>query len=1243
MHLKRIYLSGFKSFADPVEFEFDPGISAVVGPNGCGKSNIVDAFRWVLGERSAKGLRGTEMLDVIFTGTRTRAALSRAEVRLLFDNQNRTLPVDASEVEIGRILLRDGTSEYQINSKRCRLKDVLAIFADTGIGADGYSVLGQGKVDSFLNSNSLERRKIFEEAAGISSFRKKRSEAEKRLERGEQELTRVTDQLSEIERRIRSLKMQAGRARRYIEDRDRFKMVSSVMSSLQVEELSEEGERVEFRLQWRNTLRELLSDLSGSLETSLDEIRTRLESVHRFLDDTRQKETKMKVSLEGIDARRRQLDEQARHASQRNEDLTRQQQELVTAEQEYLIRREEVRDRLKTTISDLRECRRDLELQNGKYSTIFAEREQLDSRILASKDRDLSLVYEETRLKNTVAALTGDLRGQDTIRDRRVAENRDFRMQQLDLEEQSRLRDDRIIELIELEHNCVLDADRVRDEVKGRLGVLDEARGTLAKLRSDNESNEGRLRFLMELEETLEGLGKGTQKLLNSKEPAARDIRGLLARLIEADPDSARMVDAVLGRVLETVVLQGRTPIESRIRALEKILDGESVSIVSIENEMDGQSREPDPPPGVETLASRIDCETICRPIVDSLLGKVLIASDLNDAILLHRRSPGFCVVIQDGTVIEPWGAVRIPGSSKGGLVSRRVEMMHLRSSMDEIHSRVAEASEQEESLEESISARHGEIQRLDQEAGRARIEADHARREKEKASEELRIVKERRILLDRDMEQALTHYEELSALRDAAHSDLEIVASDRKALNGTLKEDSRRISPLDRQLGDLDTERQRMRLVGTREQERISSDWREQRRLADEVEQRVQLRMRMTIEIEQEEQRQQGFFQQIEDLGQEEVSLLQQLEQISATRHEQDRLLDSCRQERSAVEKRQKECRVQAEKIREGREADRIRANECKVRIEVIRDRVRDEHEVSLDEAPIEQWRTTLLDGIEGDGALVDRLSKEHQQIQARMRRNTNVNLQAVEELETEETRHADISADVADLTRSSDLIRQAIETLDDQCRTRFLSTFEEVRSNFQSIFKLMFGGGVADLVLDPDEDALEAGISVRARPPGKRISSLDLLSGGERALAAISVIFALFKARPSPFCILDEVDAPLDEQNTNRFVKVLQEFALTSQFLIITHSRVTMTEAQCLYGVTMEEEGVSCRVVVKVADASRWVDEKIPQQDGSLSTGNPPGSRELYSDRGSVRNRIAVDDEERHPEAQDHGLQQA
>ncbi len=1243
MHLKRIYLSGFKSFADPVEFEFDPGISAVVGPNGCGKSNIVDAFRWVLGERSAKGLRGTEMLDVIFTGTRTRAALSRAEVRLLFDNEHRTLPVDASEVEIGRILLRDGTSEYQINSKRCRLKDVLAIFADTGIGADGYSVLGQGKVDSFLNSNSLERRKIFEEAAGISSFRKKRSEAEKRLERGEQELTRVTDQLSEIERRIRSLKMQAGRARRYIEDRDRFKMVSSVMSAQQIEELREKSERVAFRLQWRTTLREMLSDLSGSLETALDEIGTRLDGSHRVLDDTRQKETKKKVALEGIDARRGQLEEQARQASQRNEERARQQQEMIRLEEEYRVSREKVRDRLRSSISELRECRLDLKLKIGKHSIIFAEREQLDSKILASKDRDLRLVFEETRLKNTLAALTGDLRGQDTIRDRRVAERRDFRMQQLDLEEQSRLRDDHIIELIELERSCLHDADRVREEVKNRLGVLDEARGNLAKLRSESESSEGRLRFLMELEETLEGLGKGTQKLLNSKQPAARDIRGLLARLIEADPDSARMIDAVLGRVLETVVLQGRTPIESRIRALETILDGESVSIVSIENEIEGQERQSDTPPGVETLASRIECETICRPIVDALLGNVLIATDLNDALLLHRRSPGFRVVIQDGTVIEPWGAVRIPGSSKAGLVSRGVEMVHLRSAMDEIHSQLAEASDQEETLEDSISARRGEIQRLDQEAGRARIEADHARREKEKASESLRIIKGRRELLDRDMDQALTHYEELSALRDAARSDLERVASDRKTLDTALEADSRRISPLDQQLGDLDTEQQRMRLVETREQERISSDWREQRRLADEAEQRQQLRLRMTIEIEQEEQRQQAYCQQIEDLGQEEVDLRQQLDRISAMRNEQDRLLESCRHERSAVEKRQKECRDQSEKIREGREQDLISANSCKVRIEGIQDRVRDELEVSLDEAPLDQWRATLLDGAEDDGALVEHLHKEYQQIQARMRRNANVNLQAVEELDTEETRHANISAEVADLTRSSDLIRQAIVALDDQCRTRFLKTFEEVRSNFQKIFRLMFGGGVADLELDPDADALEAGITVRARPPGKRISSLELLSGGERALAAISVIFALFKSRPSPFCILDEVDAPLDEQNTHRFVKVLQEFALTSQFLIITHSRVTMTEAQRLYGVTMEEEGVSCRVVVKVADADRWVDEKIPLQDRSLSTENPPGSRELYSDRGSVRNRIAAEGEERHPEAQDHGMQQA
>ena len=1239
MYLKRIFLSGFKSFADPIEFEFDEGTSGVVGPNGCGKSNVVDAFRWVLGERSAKGLRGAEMLDVIFKGTRNRPALSRAEVRLLFANDDRVLPVDASEVEIGRILLRDGTSEYQVNRKRCRLKDVLAIFADTGVGSDGYSVIGQGKVDAFLNSNSKERRRIFEEAAGISSFRKRRSEAESRLARGERELTRVTDQLSEIERRIRSLKMQAGKARKYIEDRDRVRMVSTVIAAHEVDELSEEEARVSFRLQWRNTLREMLADLAGSIEVEIDEIGARLEAAHRKLDITSRRETERRVAIEGIDARRGQLDDQKNQASQRNESREQEIQRLLEVEREYQERRVEVRERLRNTIVLLRKCRIDLADQEALQGRLLEERDRLDSGIRTHKDRDLELVFEETRLKNTVVGLAGDLRAQDTIRERRLLEESEFSHQLVELGEATGRHDAHIIETLELERSANSAADRLREEVEKREAVLDKARGHLAALRSDNESREGRLRFLAELEDNLEGLGKGTRKLLNSTAPAARDIRGLLARLIEADADSARMVDAVLGRVLETVVLQGRTPLDNRIRALTDILDGESISIVSMENLLENREK-PILPAGATTLAARVQCESICRPIVDALLGEVLVETDLDSALELHRKAPGYCIVTHDGTVIESWGAVRIPASTKVGLVSRRVEMNRLRDSMEEIRSRLEEVTGQELALEESISARRGEIQRLEQEAGRARIEADHARREKDKALESSRRIEDRRAILRKDLQQAHDHYNEMVVLKKSAGSDLDRLSIEREELRKELAGEELRIAPLDEQLAQLDSELQGLRLTATREQERIASDWREQRRLADEVEQRRLQRERISREIVADEKRCEGYRSQVEDLGVEEKTLRQELEEIARSRVDHDRQLEVCRQEKIAAEKRRKECRTQGETIGEAREGDLLRAKECTVRIEGIRERVLEELEISLEEAPIEEWRAQLFEETEPTADDYVGLRKEYQEIQSRMRRNANVNLQAVEELESEETRHSEISVELEDLTRSRDLIREAIETLDEQCRSRFITSFEEVRANFKEIFSMMFGGGVADLELEEDEDPLEAGILVKARPPGKRISSLELLSGGERALAAISVIFALFKSRPSPFCILDEVDAPLDEQNTRRFVKVLQEFAKSSQFLVITHSRITMVEAERLYGVTMEEEGVSRRVVVKLEDANRWVEDKIPASERKvpLRTG-----RNLFNAHQSVGSQRDEEDSNRPSESHDQGIQQS
>jgi chromosome segregation protein len=328
---------------------------------------------------------------------------------------------------------------------------------------------------------------------------------------------------------------------------------------------------------------------------------------------------------------------------------------------------------------------------------------------------------------------------------------------------------------------------------------------------------------------------------------------------------------------------------------------------------------------------------------------------------------------------------------------------------------------------------------------------------------------------------------------------------------------------------------------------------------------------------------------------------------------------LNSARSTRGQFEKKVKECRVRGDQIREGRESDLLAENECKVRIEGIQEKIKEDLEMDLEEAPVEEWRALLIEEDESSEDFSNRLRSDYQSLQDRIRRNSNVNLQAVEELETEESRFEEITGKIEDLTQSRDLILEAIATLDDQCRTLFHESFEKVRGHFQEIFSLMFNGGTADLKLDDESDPLEAGIEVIAKPPGKRISSLRLLSGGERALTAISVIFALFKTRPSPFCILDEVDAPLDEQNTRRFVRVLQEFAQSSQFLVITHSRVTMAEAERLYGVTMEEQGVSRRVVVKIDDAEDWMSTNADEYKVGDRT-KSKGGKSIFDRGGSA-----------------------
>lgn len=1206
MYLKRLALAGFKTFPDPVEFDFDPGTTAIVGPNGCGKSNIVDAFKWVLGERSAKGMRGTEMLDVIFKGSRVRPALSRAEVTLTFDNEDGVLPIEASEVAITRQLLRDGSSDYMINRTRCRLKDILALFSDTGIGTSGYSVMEQGKIEAFLNTNPVERRRIFEEAAGISRFKKQRSEALLRLEKTEHELVRTGDQLNEIERRIRSLKIQAGKARRYVEDRELLRRISAVTASAEIEELQIKRQALTFRLSWKQTLRSILGALISTLEEKGEQARLVVDSARAEVDKVRGEETEIRIELEGVQQRVLSISDQISQIELRDEDRGEQLIKLSESTKEYENSRTVVREEIREEISQLRSVRRQYVDAESRRSLLQCELQELDKNLQEAKESALAKVFEETRLQNTRGSIESDHRGQRNLIERRKGEIFEFSQQILEL--QKSVTDFQQQREICLSNSAALDrrGDRLRGEVEDRTVELDETLGLLAEMRVDAERFRARRSFLEELERKQEGVGKGVRRLLATEAPIRRDFAGLLASLIEATPEVAPLVDAVLGSVLETLVIRGTTPLVDRIRILEAELSGESATVVQVDGLGDQVSVTPEIPEGATRLSSLVECEPVYRPLIDELLGSTLVTDDLVTGVKLQRAAPSFRIVTVDGTVIEPWGAVVLSGKSSEGLVSRRIEIREITENLERTEAHLDQVTAEGHALEGTIGARRVELERLQEASQRSRLEAEGIGRHIAQNDDSRCRITDRKAVVETEISQAQALISSLEEKLHVTDGALLKVLQERDQLDEQVAAFESRIGPLEEKLRELEDSSHALRLGATKSEERIASRWREQIRIDGEIEERQSRVTHLREASDRDLQRKQDLISSLEELGLRKETLEERFSTMTVRLDEAREVLEERRKEQRQLENQTRLSRKESELLRDGREEDLLGENECRVRIEGLRDRILEEFEIDLSTAPISQWKKELsVEGEEDEATTLQRLRSDLPRIQERMRRNSNVNLQAVEELDGEETRFTQVSNEVSDISRAKDLLLESIETLNHQSRERFLETFEEVRANLKEIFATMFGGGVADLILEEGVDVLEAGIDVFARPPGKRVSKLRLLSGGERALTAVSVLFALFKAKPSPFCILDEVDAPLDERNTRQFTRILKEFAKDSQFLIITHSRVTMAEAERLYGVTMEEEGVSKRVVVQIEEVDRFIPEKSDAKTDTTASG--------------------------------------
>jgi len=1180
-------MAGFKSFADKVGFEFGPGITCIVGPNGCGKSNVVDAFKWVLGEQSAKSLRGHQMQDMIFNGCASRKSSGMSAVDLVFDNADRALPLDCDQVTVSRRLYRSGESEYLLNKEPARLRDIREVFMDTGVGTDAYCVIEQGKVDVLLQSSPTERRTIFEEAAGISKYKARKREALRKLERTEQNLLRVADIIEEVERRLRSVKLAAGKARNYQAYDARLRELRSAYSLAEYHRLAREIERCQAETEaGSDAVTKLRTRIDANEADSLrlggeaDRLGAELSEVENGYLQVQSEKTAHEERVEG--SARRLLEEE--------EHLARSQDRLGTQRQ----RREE----LNSQLADLQEQADRLELQIREQSEtverLLAEDHTLSGELIRAqalledeKDGIVELLRRTAELHNEIAklethrdSLEGQ-RGRLSQRDAQItAELRDLLERKSELES----RRGEIESLIEAEMLRLEEKKHEAARVQGMQADLVRELTAAKELRSGLAS---RRQLLADLEQKMEGVGEGVRQLLAAKVESPDDaalacIEGMVADLFEAELLHAPVVEAAVGDQDQFLVVGDTEAFLAEPSRFDR-LAGRLTALCLDRLPPVINVRDFSAYPGF--VAAALDFVRFPEPLDRlgrHLLGKTIVVESLTAALAMAREdTDNHRFVTLSGQVVEPDGRISLgPPLSGAGLISRKSELRDIGQQLIEVERRINVLGDQLNRTE-TEAAHLNEVQ---QEL-RGAIHDCHTARVEANASlanvdEAVRRLTDEQPLITGEVAVIERQIAEARARSAQNHESLERIEEENRYREEQVALHQRRID---------ETVSSRSHLQERLTEARVlAGQLAEKRSATAETTLALRRELQATDAAEAEAARETG--QSKGRIAEVEETILLGREKLAAL------YLDSGRLEAEALSlrRRREMVRFETEELSAATKSTRAELQEVETRLHtaqmalqeaaVRRDelcaRVRDEIDIDL----ARQYES--YDHTERNW---DQVEAEIKELRGRIDRLGNVNLDAITELEELETRHQFLTSQRDDLLTSEGQLKQLIRQLDTESVQRFTASFNQIRSNFRELFRKLFGGGKADIVLEDPDEILECGIEILARPPGKELQSISLMSGGEKTLTAIALLMSIFQSRPAPFALLDEVDAALDEANNDRFNRILLEFVEQSQFVIITHAKRTMTVADQMYGITMQEPGVSTRVSVKFEPAER------------------------------------------------------
>ena len=1193
MYLKSIEVQGFKSFANKITFKFHNGITGIVGPNGSGKSNVADAVRWVLGEQKVKQLRGASMQDVIFSGTEMRKPLGYAYVAITLDNRDRQLSIDFEEVTVARRLYRSGESEYMINNSPCRLKDVYELFYDTGIGKEGYSIIGQGQIDKILSGKPEERRELFDEAAGIVKFKRRKAASVKKLESEQQNLLRVSDILAELEKQTGPLERQSEKARIYLKKKEELKTLDVNMFLLDNRQVNEQLVKVEEN--YRTASRDLAqtTEKYEHIKTEYEEIQqeverlgAEIEKAHAELTDT----SAIRGKLEGeIGILREQI-----HSVEGNKEHLLNRLAAVEADiaekssdksgimiqkasiDEQVAKLETARDEARERLEEVHAQMEQLntEIENAKNVIMQALNDRADTR---SRMERFDTMLEQTQIRK--AELTSRLvrvKSDEAEADQLVAE----------LEDQFEETNKKVTQLNEKQAA----AEKRLLEIKG---LLTEDNRVLQETKEKYHQEKSRLDALNNLTERYEGYG-GSVKMVMEQKKTEKGIVGVVADIIKVEKKYETAIETALGGNIQNIVTEEEDTAKRMIAFLKKHKYGRAtfLPLTSIRHPQEFKNQDVLKEAGVIGMADKlVRIDEKYRNVAKAMLGRIVVVDDVNHALAIAKKyAYGVRMVTLEGELLVPGGAI------SGGAFKNNSNLLGRRRELEELGKKVKELSEKTESLEREIQNIREERNKLRVQSETLRVTLQNAFIEQNTIRLNLEAAKEKKEETANGFGDLKTEEAQIEETFKEIETGKEEIRKKLQASEALEQEENAKIGACQKKLEELrtlesdyaakaaewDVEVEKMlqkQEFGQQNVDRIDAEIERHRKEKQEIEESMAAgaeeaerkrhnieEIRLTIEASQKaqsdaEKKLQEDTQQRELLSEKQKTFFDRREELSG--------------QMTGLDKEVYRLNAQKEKLEES--------------IETQINYMWNEYEITLsDAASLRKEELTDLAEMKRDiAALKDQIKKLG-----------DVNVNAIEDYKNIMERYTFLKGQHDDLIEAEKTLEHIITELDTAMRRQFQEKFKEIAGEFDKVFKELFGGGKGTLELMEDEDILEAGIRIIAQPPGKKLQNMMQLSGGEKALTAIALLFAIQNLKPSPFCLLDEIEAALDDSNVKRYAKYLHKLTKNTQFIVITHRQGTMSAADALYGITMQEKGVSTLVSVKLIEEQLKNEQKAAAQ---------------------------------------------